>query len=224
MKVLTPRNMISNGDSFWDSETVIRFVASKWVWKWSRILISSPTWPYTQKEAQLNYHFHSFPRKMWFFVNKSKHRHIKSRWKSFFTMINNTRSLSQNMALFGSTQLSKSRQFCVTMRANNLATFVENGGNHYQEEAKRNYFAPRDNCGVARGGVLQLFSPRLPLRVDHRHGWHTGSWEAAFPFSSPLDAHPPACAPQRLLVCSDRKWQPWKGEKLRERRRESREM
>ena len=44
----------SNGSSFQGFEIAIGFVASKQVWEWSRILISSPGWLYTQNETQLN--------------------------------------------------------------------------------------------------------------------------------------------------------------------------
>ena len=50
-------------------------------------------------------------RKTWLFANKSKHKHIIYHWKLFSTTINNVRSLPQNMASFGSDQLSKFCQF-----------------------------------------------------------------------------------------------------------------
>ena len=49
---LTSKNTIFNGTSFAKSETITRFVASKRVWEWSRILILSLGWPFTINEAK----------------------------------------------------------------------------------------------------------------------------------------------------------------------------
>ena len=108
---LTSRNVIFNGSLFVKYDTVIGFMASEWVWEWSRFLILSPSWPYTQNVAQLNWYFHSFSQKTWLFVNDFKHRLIIYCWKSFFVIINNSRSLPQNKALFGSDLPKKFRHF-----------------------------------------------------------------------------------------------------------------
>ena len=63
------------------------------------------------KQGTINLAFYRLSRKTWIFVNEYKYRHIIYRWKSFFTMINNSRSLAQNMVPFDSDQLSKFRKF-----------------------------------------------------------------------------------------------------------------
>ena len=75
--VLTSKNMIFNGSLFSNSETVIRFVASKQVQEWSWISILSPNWHCKQNEANFNWQFfYSSSWKMWFFTNDNKPRHI----------------------------------------------------------------------------------------------------------------------------------------------------
>ena len=114
MKELTSKNMISNRSSFWDSEAAIWFVTSKRVYEWSQILISSLDWSYMQNKANVKLAIYRLSRKMWlFFVNDSKYRHNIYRWKSFFAMIKNSRSLPQNKASFGSDLLAK---FCYFVR------------------------------------------------------------------------------------------------------------
>ena len=49
--------------TFTNSETAIGFVALKWVREWSQILIPSPSWPYKQNEATLNWYFSQFVSK-----------------------------------------------------------------------------------------------------------------------------------------------------------------
>ena len=48
---------------------------------------------------------------MWLFTNNTKHRHIIYRWKEFFTVIKNLRSLPQNKASFSSDQLENFHHF-----------------------------------------------------------------------------------------------------------------
>ena len=54
---LISKNAIFKGRAFVKYETVIRFVASKWVQKWSRILILSPGWSCKQNKTKSNWHF-----------------------------------------------------------------------------------------------------------------------------------------------------------------------
>ena len=46
------KNTIFNRSSFAEYKAVIGFVASKWVWEWSQILILSPGWPSIQNKAK----------------------------------------------------------------------------------------------------------------------------------------------------------------------------
>ena len=99
---LTSRNVISNGSSFQDSKTAIRFLASKQVRKWSRTLISSLCWPNTQNEAQFNWYFLDSIEKRDFLQMNPNIGILYIIGNHFFATINNAKSLPQNKASFGS--------------------------------------------------------------------------------------------------------------------------
>ena len=102
------RNVIFNRSLFAKSEIAIGFVASKWVLKWSRILILSLSWSCMQNETKiLIINLKTVPKNLTFFANDFKYSHIIYCWKEFFGTIMNLRSLSQNKVLFGLDQLAK---------------------------------------------------------------------------------------------------------------------
>ena len=125
--ILTSKNMIFHRNLFASSETFIGFVASKWVRKWSRILIPSLSWSYTQNEVKFNCQFHRLSLKMWLFANDFKHRQIIYGWKVFFITSMNLESLSQNKVSFGSDPHVKfvifAQKYVPTVRA--LSTWTE---------------------------------------------------------------------------------------------------
>ena len=105
---LTSKNVILNRNLFANSKTVIGFMTSKWVWRWSR-LIPSPCWSCMQNKAKIKLAIYRLSWIMWLFENNSKYRHIIYCWKSFFATSMDSRSFPQNKAPFGWNQLSK---FC----------------------------------------------------------------------------------------------------------------
>ena len=110
------------------------------------------------------------------------------------------------------------------MRANNPATFVTNGGYHYGEEVEKDLQGPWNGSG---GGRKWNFAAILPVASPEQLTAAVGGTpivgKLPSPFSAPPNARPLARAPQRSLFCSNRKWQPWKREKLRRENERERE-
>ena len=93
--------------------SILRLPLYSWHWNEFRNGLGSWFWvsigPTPKMRQRLNEQFKDCLKKMWLFTNDSKHRYIIYRWKSFFTMSIDSRSLPQNKALFGSNLLAK---FC----------------------------------------------------------------------------------------------------------------
>ena len=99
--VLTSKKVIFNGISFDNSETAIEFGLSKKVWEWSHILIQSPNWPTARKKRQtLTVNF-TICLEKYFFQTTLNIGKLYNVGKYFFVMSMDSRSLSQNKALFG---------------------------------------------------------------------------------------------------------------------------
>ena len=163
---LTLRNVISNRTSFRDFDTVLGFMASKWVRGWSRFLISSPGWPCTQNKAQLNWRFTDCLKKR-DFLQTNQNIGILYTIGNHFSSRLTIQDHYLKIRLYFARINCQNCHFCTEKCANNLGIFVVNGGHHYKEEATGNCFAPRDS---GEGDRRQLYNARnAPLWVGY-HG------------------------------------------------------
>ena len=101
---LTSKYELFNCSSFGNLETSSGFVTSKRVWEWSRILIWSPCWPYTQMETNFNW---QFSLKKSDFRNFTKHRKVTCYCEAFFFKCMNLGSLPLKSSPIGLDQALK---------------------------------------------------------------------------------------------------------------------
>ena len=172
--VLTSKNTIFNGSLFFNSETVIEFVALKRVQRWSQILISSPDWPCMQNEAKLNWYFLQFVSKDMIFLQT----------------IPNISKLYTKLTLMKRRIDTYQFQVWVMTIDREMATKIQGSValfspvsfpvNQWRQEGGSNSPWPRKPRGTTnvleKGRILTIFTTAflpivVPKRHASRHGW-----------------------------------------------------
>ena len=165
--VVTSKNVFFNESLFANFETTIGFILSKWIRRWSQILIRSPGWPCTQKwDKTFNCQFIDYLEKRNFFETTSNIDMVYAIGNHFlpWVWIWNCH-LKMSSVWFEST--GKVYHFCMEKCTDDPGTFIVNGGYRVEGEIKLSKMVPSATIKMVGAFRFTVVKLRLQSRATH---------------------------------------------------------